>query len=142
MSKYGDNERYTPPVYAGGSSIRKNDINKNNGKSDDAKDSDTDNKDSKSDSNDTDTSDDTDTEDDTSNNESDTDNSEESESECEFKTWLEVLPSKGGLLLAAVLVEIMTDGLTPNQMNILGNFVASVGTLISYKASRDELDVN
>ena len=56
------------------------------------------------------------------------------------KTWLQVLPSRGGVLLAALLVEIMTEGLTPDQMNILGNFVASVGTLISYKASRDDVD--
>ena len=138
MSKYGDDERYTPPIYASGSSIQKKDTSKDSGKSDDTKVSDTDNsKDSESEG-----SSDTDTSDDTSKDESDTDNSEESESECEFKTWLEVLPSKGGLLLAVVLVEIMTDGLTPSQMNILGNFISSVGSMISYKASRDDLDVN
>ena len=56
------------------------------------------------------------------------------------KLWLEVLPSQMGTILAAILVNIMTEGLTPTQENILGNFVASVGTLISYKASRDDLN--
>ena len=69
----------------------------------------------------------------------DDENEEESE-EAGCKTWLEVLPSKGGLLLAALLTEIMTEGLTPDQMNILGNFISSVGSLISYKASRDDLE--
>ncbi len=80
-------------------------------------------------------------ENDNSDEDSNEDNEEDEENEeAGCKIWLEVLPSKGGLLLAALLVEIMTEGMTPNQMNILGNFVASVGTLISYKASRDELD--
>lgn len=57
-----------------------------------------------------------------------------------FKSWLEVLPSKGGMLLAVLLAEIMTGGLTPAQMGLLGAFVASVGDLISYKAARDGLD--
>ncbi len=56
------------------------------------------------------------------------------------KIWLEVLPSRMGTVLAAILADIMTEGLTPTQENILGNFVAAVGTLISYKASRDDLD--
>lgn len=56
------------------------------------------------------------------------------------KTFLELLPSKQGTLLAAILVNIMTEGLTPVQENILGNFVSAVGSLISYKASRDELN--
>lgn len=56
------------------------------------------------------------------------------------KIWLEVLPSKGGLLLAALLTEVMTEGMTSIQMNILGNFVSAVGSLISYKASRNQLD--
>ena len=51
--------------------------------------------------------------------------------------WLEILPSRAGVLLAALLTEIMTEGLTPDQMDILGNFISSVGSLISYKASRD-----
>ncbi len=56
------------------------------------------------------------------------------------KLWLEVLPSQMGTILAAILTNIMTEGLTPTQENILGNFVASVGTMISYKASRDDLN--
>jgi len=68
------------------------------------------------------------------------DDTEEEDEENQCKSWLQVLPSKGGLLLAALLVEIMTEGMTPDQMNILGNFIASVGTLISYKASRDDID--
>jgi hypothetical protein len=55
------------------------------------------------------------------------------------KIWLEVLPSQMGTVLAAILADIMTEGLTPVQENILGNFIAAVGTLISYKASRDDL---
>jgi hypothetical protein len=58
---------------------------------------------------------------------------------CDPKSWLETLPSKSGTVLAAILANIMTEGLTPNQENILGNFISSVGSLISYKASRDEL---
>ena len=54
------------------------------------------------------------------------------------RLWLEVLPSKGGMLLAVLMAEIMTEGLTPTQINILGNFVSAVGSLISYKASREE----
>ncbi len=50
------------------------------------------------------------------------------------------MPSKGGLLLAALLTEVMTEGMTSIQMNILGNFVSAVGSLISYKASRNQLD--
>lgn len=53
------------------------------------------------------------------------------------RIWLDVLPSRAGVILAALLAEIMTEGLTPDQENILGNFVSAVGTLISYKASRD-----
>ena len=53
--------------------------------------------------------------------------------------WLEVLPSKSGTVLAAILANIMTEGLTPNQENILGNFISAVGSLISYKASRDDV---
>lgn len=52
--------------------------------------------------------------------------------------WLEVLPSQAGTILAAILTNIMTEGLTPNQENILGNFVSAVGSLISYKAARDD----
>lgn len=61
------------------------------------------------------------------------------EGKCAAKTWLEVLPSSSGMVLAAILAEIMTEGLTPEQENILGNFISAVGSLISYKASRDEL---
>lgn len=62
---------------------------------------------------------------------------------CEYETsksWLEVLPSCSGTVLAAILANIMTQGLTPNQENILGNFISSVGSLISYKASRDDTE--
>jgi len=52
---------------------------------------------------------------------------------------LEILPSRAGAVLAALLAELMTEGLTPDQMDILGNFISSVGSLISYKASRDGL---
>ncbi len=55
------------------------------------------------------------------------------------KSWLEVLPSRSGTALAAILAEIMTEGLTPNQENILGNFISAVGSLISYKSSRDDV---
>ncbi len=55
------------------------------------------------------------------------------------KSWLETLPSKSGTVLAAILANIMTEGLTPNQENILGNFISAVGSLISYKASRDDV---
>ena len=141
MSKYGDeNRRYTPlSVYGNGHghNVQKSDSSKDSEKPN-SNDAAEDKKDS-----DTDTASKTDTTDDTA-KDAEKDSSDESDTkntECEFKSWLEVLPSKGGLLLAVLLVEIMTDGLTPNQMNILGNFVASVGTLISYKASRDDLDV-
>ena len=55
------------------------------------------------------------------------------------KSWLETLPSKSGTVLAAILTNIMTEGLTPNQENILGNFISAVGALIAYKASRDDV---
>ncbi len=74
----------------------------------------------------------------TDENEEDSDVDEEDE-ESSCKMWLEVLPSKGGLLLAVLITEIMTEGMTPSQMNILGNFVSAIGSLIAYKASRDEL---
>jgi len=77
--------------------------------------------------------------DETDNSDEDEEGDEENE-EAGCKTWLQVLPSKGGLLLAALLTEIMTEGLTPDQMNILGNFISSVGSLISYKAARDDLE--
>jgi hypothetical protein len=54
------------------------------------------------------------------------------------RLWLEVLPSRAGTILAALLAEIMTEGLTPDQEDILGNFVSAVGALISYKAARDD----
>jgi len=82
---------------------------------------------------------DSDNEDSSEENEEDDEESKTEEPEC--KTWLQVLPSKGGLLLAVLLTEIMTEGMTPEQMNILGNFISSVGSLISYKASRDDLDI-
>jgi len=53
------------------------------------------------------------------------------------RLWLEVLPSRTGTILAALLAEIMTEGLTPEQEDVLGNFVSAVGSLISYKAARD-----
>ena len=53
------------------------------------------------------------------------------------RLWLEILPSRAGIVLAALLAEIMTEGLTPDQMDLLGDFASAVGTLISYKASRD-----
>jgi ABC-type Zn2+ transport system substrate-binding protein/surface adhesin len=81
-----------------------------------------------------------DQEDDTAKAESNDKEDETDSGEDQCKTWLQVLPAKGGLLLAALLVEIMTEGMTPTQMNILGNFIASVGTLISYKASRNDID--
>jgi hypothetical protein len=56
------------------------------------------------------------------------------------RCWIEVLPSNIGVLLCAVLVNVMTEGLTPSQENILGNFISSIGSLISYKASRNDLD--
>lgn len=131
MSKYGDKEeRFIWPTYdkLGGSGALKSHISKiadkNNGNNHSAgsdKNSDT----KSTNDNDNDDGDDSD--------ESDT-----QDSELQYKTWLQVLPSRGGLVLAALLAEIMTDGLTPDQMNILGNFVSSVGSLISYKASRDE----
>ena len=68
----------------------------------------------------------------------DTDNNDDN-GKCSPKSWLEVLPSKSGTVLAAILANIMTEGLTPNQENILGNFVSSVGSLISYKGSRNDV---
>ncbi len=67
----------------------------------------------------------------------DTDNNDD-KGLCASKSWLETLPSKSGLVLAAILADIMTEGLTPEQENILGNFVSAVGSLISYKAARDD----
>jgi hypothetical protein len=61
-------------------------------------------------------------------------------SELAPKSFLEVVPSEIGTVFAAILANIMTDGLTPTQQNILGNFISAVGSLISYKASRVELD--
>lgn len=73
------------------------------------------------------------------------DNGDETAAKCaetavsfEYKTWLQVLPSNCGLLLASLLAEIMTEGLTPEQIDILGNFISAVGSLISYKASRED----
>jgi len=54
------------------------------------------------------------------------------------RLWLEVLPSRAGTILAALLAELMTEGLTPAQMDLLGDFVSAVGSLISYKATRDD----
>ena len=56
------------------------------------------------------------------------------------RLWLEVLPSQQGTILAAILANILTEGLNPNQENVLGNFISSLGSLISYKAARDDLD--
>ncbi len=53
------------------------------------------------------------------------------------KIWLEVLPSQQGTVLAAILANIMSEGLTPSQKNILGDFINSLGALISYRAARD-----
>lgn len=69
---------------------------------------------------------------------SDTDNNDDN-GKWAPKNWLETLPSKSGTVLAAILANIMTEGLTPTQENILGNFISSVGSLISYKASRDDV---
>jgi hypothetical protein len=63
------------------------------------------------------------------------DNKTDNSGKAECKTFLEILPSKGGMLLAVLVAEIMTEGLTPTQMNILGNFVTAVGALIAYKSS-------
>lgn len=54
--------------------------------------------------------------------------------------WLDVLPSKQGTVLAAILANIMTEGLTPDQENILGNFISALGALISFKAARNNKD--
>jgi len=70
----------------------------------------------------------------------DDEENENEDGETGCKIWLEALPSKGGLLLAVLLTEIMTEGLTASQMNILGNFISAVGSLIAYKASREELN--
>ncbi len=56
------------------------------------------------------------------------------------KTWLDTISSCNGTLLAASLANIMTEGLTPDQQNILGNFVSAVGSLISYKASKQDVE--
>jgi|GEM_PF-6216939 len=56
------------------------------------------------------------------------------------KTFIEILPSNGGTILAALLANVMAEGLSADQQNILGNFISAVGSLISYKASRDELN--
>ena len=56
------------------------------------------------------------------------------------KTWLETLPSDTGTVLAAILANIMTKGLSSTQKNILGNFISALGTLISYKAAREDID--
>lgn len=136
MSKYGDkDERYIWPSYdkGGDSSAQKSDKTKTRGKSGSSNGSpngsDDSNTDKNSDTKNTD-GDDTDTDDDDIDTDSD---------ESGPKIWLEVLPSKGGLVLAALLADIMTDGLTADQENILGNFVSSVGSLISYKAARDDI---
>jgi hypothetical protein len=78
--------------------------------------------------------------DDTDTSDNDAQENTENSSKAACKTWLEVLPSKGGILLIALLAEIMTEGLTPTQMSLLGAFIVSVGDLISYKAARDGLD--
>lgn len=56
------------------------------------------------------------------------------------KLWLEVLPSQQGTILAAIIANIMTEGLNPNQQNVLGGFISLLGSLISYKSARDGLD--
>lgn len=78
--------------------------------------------------------------DDSAKTESSDDDKKNNNGEC--KIWLQVLPSKGGMLLAVLLTEIMTEGMNPEQMNILGNFISAVGSLIAYKAARDEIDLN
>lgn len=90
------------------------------------------------DTSDAEASDDTGAEEEESTDEAEGEESEESGTSC--KLWLEVLPAKSGMLLAVLLTEIMTEGMTPSQMNILGNFVSAVGSLIAYKAARVELD--
>jgi hypothetical protein len=61
-------------------------------------------------------------------------------SDCSPKSFIELLPSETGTVFAAILANIMTEGLTAQQKNILGNFISAVGALISYKASRDDID--
>jgi len=79
----------------------------------------------------------------------DSDNEDDGQDEIETKSivitspsFLELLPGKYGTLLAALITNILTEGLTAQQENILGNFLSAVGSLIAYKASRDELDEN
>lgn len=143
MNRYGDEGgRNMPPVYSSGNSIRKSLRLKNSDKAGNSDDSDRSkgsglNTDSGSDGGskndaDTDNNGDTDTD---SSNENDKENNAEG---C--KSWLEVLPSKKGILLAVLLADVMTEGMTPTQMNILAAFIASVGSLIGYKAARNDLD--
>ena len=133
MSRYDDeDERHKSQFY--GSSVQKGDGSKSGDKIGGSAGSDSSNRDKSNTENDSDTG---------NNDSADTENSDEKDTENNAegcKTWLEVLPSKGGILLAALLAEVMTEGLTPTQMNILGSFIGSVGTLIAYKAARDALD--
>lgn len=69
-----------------------------------------------------------------------TNNTEEKNKDFSPKTWLEILPSPSGTVLAAILANIMSEGLTATQQNILGNFISSVGSLISYIAARQDLN--
>lgn len=52
---------------------------------------------------------------------------------------LEVMPSNTQTLFATAIVNILTEGLTAVQENLLGNFLTALGALTLVKAARDDI---
>lgn len=57
----------------------------------------------------------------------------------ESYTFLDCLSPKCGTVLAAVIADILADGLTSNQIAVLGGFITIIGDSLEYISAHMEL---
>jgi hypothetical protein len=58
----------------------------------------------------------------------------------EAKTIFDCLPPRSGTILAAVIADILADGLNSNQIAAIGGFITIIGDSLQYISSQMELN--
>lgn len=66
----------------------------------------------------------------------------DSNEECreEIRTIFDCVPPKGGAILAAIIADILADGLDSVQIALLGAFITTVGDSLVYISAQMELN--
>ncbi len=68
------------------------------------------------------------------------DSNENCQEEREIRTIFDCVPPRGGAILAAIIADILSDGLDAIQIAVIATFITAVGDSMGYIAAQMDLN--